>query len=461
MKSRTGSSFDKENVNRIKKRISEKIADYENYSFSKIEDCSLKTFFDLAQEFDHPYEFYCICVLIPKIFFNYESVLYLAQKNGSLKMVCHTWDIYNDPPGLKWDIPDYYEEPVIKDHSFFIPIKGNIAQIDDLPQYSDKRILGIFEIYSDSGLSKKKKFFLEKYVNRIGFQLHNRMIHEKNKEHLMFIHNLVNDIGHNIIVPNMYYKLFFRRMKGKLDRAKALGAELLKISSENSREHGNSTCREIARLGEELDYINGSMDEQFQQILSHYEQTSLFLETLLRRSHFEHGHYVIEPKLLNVYDKIIQPQLSRYQTRLQEKNIGIDNRISATPGQEVMVVADIGLISQAYANLFSNTVKYTREVFDMHGKASKFISFWIDTSKDFFGDGKDGVKFNMFSTGPHLSPEDAKGLFQEGYRGKNVEDEYGTGHGLQFIKEVVELHGGKAGYEPVPMGNNFFFILPK
>jgi signal transduction histidine kinase len=126
-----------------------------------------------------------------------------------------------------------------------------------------------------------------------------------------------------------------------------------------------------------------------------------------------------------------------------------------------MVVADIGLISQAYANLFSNTVKYTREVFDMHGKASKFISFWIDTSKDFFGDGKDGVKFNMFSTGPHLSPEDAKGLFQEGYRGKNVEDEYGTGHGLQFIKEVVELHGGKAGYEPVPMGNNFFFILPK
>ena len=181
MKSEPSSNSLKKSVIRIKKRISEKIEDYENYSFTKIEDCSLKTFFDLAQEFDNQYEFYCICVLIPNIFFNYESVLYLAQEDGSLKMVCHSGDINNDPPAIEWHIPEPYVKPVKKDHSFFIPIKGNIQQSYDLPYYSDKRILGIFEICSASNLSPKKRFFLEKYVNRIGFQLHNRMIHEKNR----------------------------------------------------------------------------------------------------------------------------------------------------------------------------------------------------------------------------------------------------------------------------------------
>ncbi len=47
-----------------------------------------------------------------------------------------------------------------------------------------------------------------------------------------------------------------------------------------------------------------------------------------------------------------------------------------------------------------------------------------------------------------------------GFRGENAQGEYGTGHGLYFIQEVVHLHGGEVGYEPTPLGNNFFIILP-
>ena len=36
----------------------------------------------------------------------------------------------------------------------------------------------------------------------------------------------------------------------------------------------------------------------------------------------------------------------------------------------------------------------------------------------------------------------------------------GTGHGLAFVKQVVEIHGGVAGYEATEEGNNFYFILP-
>lgn len=461
MTSRNSTDSLEERASKIEKRISEKIHDYKSYAFSSTQDCSLKTFFDLAQEFDGQHDFYCICALIPKLFFNYECALHLAEKDGSLAMVCHSGDPCHAPPAIEWPVPPFVDEPLIRDGSYFIPIKGNIKQLYDLPCGSEKGILGIFEICHASELSDDTRFFLEKYANRIGFQLHNRIIHQKNREHLQFIKSLVNDIGHNVIVPNMFFKLFFRRMKGKINRAKDIGDELKsKVDGLNHKKETDS-FKEILSLSEELNYINESMDEQFQQIISHYEQTSLFLETLLRRSHFEQGKYVPEPKRIDFHKRIIQPQLERYLPRLRERNIAVKNQISSTREEKIMVVADPGLISQAYANLFSNAVKYTRKARDAHGDPKKFISFGMEVIKDFFGDGKPGVKLNLFSTGPHLSKTDVKGLFREGYRGKNVEGEYGTGHGLQFIKEVVELHGGTAGYEPKPIGNNFYFILPK
>ena len=74
--------------------------------------------------------------------------------------------------------------------------------------------------------------------------------------------------------------------------------------------------------------------------------------------------------------------------------------------------------------------------------------------------GEQGVKFNVFSTGPHLGPEEAPFIFQEGVRGKGSTGVHGSGHGLAFIQHVVELHGGIVGYEKTSEGNNFFFILP-
>ena len=69
-------------------------------------------------------------------------------------------------------------------------------------------------------------------------------------------------------------------------------------------------------------------------------------------------------------------------------------------------------------------------------------------------------KFNVFTTGPHLSPEEGRRLFQEGVRGADSSGIPGTGHGLSFIRHVIELHGGTVGYEPTSEGNNFYFILP-
>jgi len=128
--------------------------------------------------------------------------------------------------------------------------------------------------------------------------------------------------------------------------------------------------------------------------------------------------------------------------------------------EEFEIFVDVGLLAQVYANLFSNAAKYTGEIIDHHGRPRKAMAYGRELVPDFPEKGQQGIKFNVFTTGRHLSEEEALKLFEEGVRGPGSENVPGTGHGLAFIKHVVELHGGRIGYEPTPEGNNFYFILP-
>jgi signal transduction histidine kinase len=116
-------------------------------------------------------------------------------------------------------------------------------------------------------------------------------------------------------------------------------------------------------------------------------------------------------------------------------------------------------LSQVYANLFSNALKYTQEVIIFDEK-KKYIAYGHEFIKDYFGPGKNGSKFNVFSSGPHIPGEEREKIFDEKFRGSNALNRRGTGHGLAFIRNVVDLHGGVTGYEPTEYGNNFYFILP-
>lgn len=140
--------------------------------------------------------------------------------------------------------------------------------------------------------------------------------------------------------------------------------------------------------------------------------------------------------------------------------ISIDDQFSGIPDEEVISVVDVGLIAQVYANLFSNALKYTQEMVTQTGERKKYIAYGREVIKDYFGAGKDGIKYNVFSTGPHINPEEREKIFEDEYRGSNVSNKPGTGHGLSFIKNAVEIHGGTVGYEATQYGNNFFFILP-
>ena len=88
------------------------------------------------------------------------------------------------------------------------------------------------------------------------------------------------------------------------------------------------------------------------------------------------------------------------------------------------------------------------------------MSYGQEVIQDFFGPEKPGIKFNVYTTGPHIPPGEASRVFDEGFRATGSENKQGVGHGLHFVKKVVEVHGGIVGYEATKFGNNFFFALP-
>jgi signal transduction histidine kinase len=444
---------------RAELRVHKKIDDYTDYDFSAEQSEALNAFFDLVQESDVMEDLYSIAVAVPKVFFGVDSSLYTLGGDSRLRLTWSSLPLEMARRGEAAGEELFVASPTRTGGSLLLPIKGNRDILSQLPFSPRGNVIGLLEIRDAGSMEEHDQLFFEKYANRVGFQLHNRIIARKNREHLQFIRNLVRDIGHNVIVPNMYFKLFYRRLETRIKMLWDIIQEM-RTCRETCRQTGGPEHEACGRTRTELEYVYEGMREQYGEILRHYEQTSLFLETLLRRSHFEQGRYVLDMRTCNFKSQVLDPQIARYKGRLEERGIGIDTNLGGVPDREIKVVADLGLISQVYANLFSNAVKYTREAVDERGHRHKFIAYGWEPLQDFFGPGRDGLKLNVFSTGPRIAPDDAAHLFDEGFRGRDASAEYGTGHGLSFVREVVELHGGKAGYEPTPMGNNFYFILP-
>ncbi|OGR35029.1 MAG: hypothetical protein A2051_10420 [Desulfovibrionales bacterium GWA2_65_9] len=422
------------------RRVLQKLEDAEGYAFNPDELRMLTVFFELSQEFDTRRDFLTLCVLLPMIFFDQECRLYLRTGSKAWKLArCLK---------LPAALPDFEPppRPAARGANFFAPIFGRKDTGEVLGFDIPDNVMGWLEVAGGAALSRHRQLYFEKYAGRIGFQLHNRLARSKNREHLSFIQSLVEDIGHNVIVPNMVFKLFFNRLNASIS---ALARCVEEAPPETPAEFTAS-----------LNFLQSRLSAQYAEISSHYAQTSLFLETLLRRRHFQEGRYVLEKRRVNLFKQVVAPQVERYRPRMEDRGITIDLSMGGIPDKPVHLMADLGLIAQVYANLFSNAVKYTRTVTGPDGLPLKFMAYGWDILPDAFGEGQAGVKLNVFTTGVAIPESEREGLFQPGFRSASTQREHGTGHGLAFVHQVVELHGGRVGYEPSELGNNFYVVLP-
>jgi len=428
-------------------RVKEKRDAFKEYKFGRLKDDALKTFFDLAQEYETLENFYRVAVSVPKEFFGLDSRLYLLCQDRGLELVCDSLQgIYPEktkPPAHILLASQAYAA----EGSWVIPIRGNLLLVSQLPFYAKDQVIGLLELIPGNGISPKDRFFFEKYANRLGYNLHIKIIAWQNIQHIRFINSLVADVEHNIIIPNISLALYLRHLRDRIKNLK----ELVCLCDQRPEE-----CQMQPRAQERFRGLVGEMEADYQALEQQYKGVSLFIESLFRPSHFQRGHFVLRRRTWRVVSEIIEPQLQLFLPKLKERKIGIDVAMGVMPDEDLPLSVDKGLMAQVYANLFSNAVKYTRA--NIEGR--KYLAYGRDLLRDYFGPGKDGVKFNVFTTGPHIPPADIPHIFDEGYRGSNVGGEVGTGRGLYFVRNVIETHGGEVGYQATPGGNNFYFVLP-
>jgi signal transduction histidine kinase len=447
-------------MSNIRERVREKKENYRRYNFERLQEEAFATFFDLAQEHTTIDYLYQICVAVPKEFFGLESRLYVIDPRTSrLERVCSSeGGIIPAEERSGVDLPlsgTSYES----EDAWILPIRGNQALTKWIPYLDQSQILGLFEVYPKEKVDEKEHFFLEKFTNRIGYNLHQKLLIQHNINHLKFINQLVSDIEHNVISPNIYYKLFLLRLKKHIteyNRVQGQVREFLLFL-----QNGNKILsKELSEIYHALSQNSEQLEEEARAFAKHYEHTSLFLETLLRREHFIKGTYVLRKQACNFRTEIIEPLLERYLPLFEKRGIVVENSLDEVPDEQITLYVDKGLISQVFDNLFSNALKYAQTVEDQLGNQIKLVSYNRQMLRDVFGKAIGGVRFNFFTTGKPLSENEAQRVFDEGYRTSGAESERGTGHGLNFVRNVVEIHGGTVGSEPQRYGNLFYFVLP-
>jgi signal transduction histidine kinase len=439
-------------------RVKQKKESYRRYDFERSQEEAFATFFDLAQEFTSIESLYQISAAVPKEFFGLDSRVYVIEpKRLLLELVC------TSGRGL---IPAHernnhraviVETPVEAEESWFFPIRGNQALVNTLPFFAQRAILGLFEVLPKDRVDERKQFFLEKFTNRIGYNLHHKLLVQQNINHIKFINQLVSDIEHNVINPNLYYKLFLIRLKKMIENYKQIEHLAEKIVEDASV--WGAVAQSLQNAVEILQENNLGLQSEYSALCKHYEHTSLFLEALFRKDHFQKGTYVLRKQSCNFRTEIIKPLIDRYAGQFERKGIRVDDRVENVPDEQVTLFVDKGLISQVFDNFFSNALKYAGESVDESGKPARLFSLNRQIIQDAFGEDKPGVRFNFFTTGKPLAIEECGRVFEEGFR-VTGSAEMGRGHGLHFVKNVVEIHGGTVGCKPRPNGNLIYIVLP-
>ena len=257
--------------------------------------------------------------------------------------------------------------------------------------------MGVLVLCSNKELAGHDLLFLEKFANRVGFCLHNKILADRNSRHILFVRKLAHDIGHNIITPNMRLKLMLNQLEGQ-------------IASLGEMAGPERAPQEVD--AQDLRVLQRKMTEHIKDIMGTFKNSALFLESLLRQSHFDVGHYVLRRSRLDLRTLVVIPQFERYRSHFTEKSLSVDDEQPLFPQSPCMVQADLGLISQALANLLSNAVKYASTEFN---NAPGQVRCSVEIDPHSFEGGVDGIKISVFRSGPHIPNFEAQLLFNDSF----------------------------------------------
>jgi len=191
----------------------------------------------------------------------------------------------------------------------------------------------------------------------------------------------------------------------------------------------------------EHDYSNL---EKFVSIIhSSAVHTGELLENLLNWASSQQGKIPFVPERINFLE-IMNSKEQLLLSEAEKKNIRITRNIPV----DIMVRADVNMLSTCLRNLVSNAIKFTPR------NGTIIISANVQNNE---------FHLSVMDNGIGMTKEETEKLFriETGFTKPGTEKEKGTGLGLILCKEFVEKHGGKISVSSEPgKGSNFTMTIP-
>ena len=170
-----------------------------------------------------------------------------------------------------------------------------------------------------------------------------------------------------------------------------------------------------------------------------------FTSHLLKITEIEEGLFGYKFEKVDMAESA-EEVVKNYQQEASQRDI----KISAGDLRKnfYLVKGDKNRLSSAMTNYIDNAVKYSPNGGQIE----------VSLQQD-----KYTLWFTVKDNGIGVSPEMAGSLFTKFFRDKRAKAVHteGTGAGLFIVKNIIEKHGGKVGYDPIKTGGSmFYFTLP-
>ena len=185
-------------------------------------------------------------------------------------------------------------------------------------------------------------------------------------------------------------------------------------------------------------------DKYLKIVLEETERLSKLTEDILLLSKMENNIIRLELVDFDIHQQI-RKSLLQFEHNIISKGIDITLLIDK---EELMVHGDINKIQRVFSNLIDNSVKF----------CSSKDELIIETTIK-----KDKVKISVSDTGPGISEQDIKFIWDRFHKADRSrgKDKKGVGLGLSIVREIIKAHGETINvYSQEGMGTTFEFYLP-
>ncbi len=213
--------------------------------------------------------------------------------------------------------------------------------------------------------------------------------------------------------------------------------------------------KSLLAVKEELKGLTEDQLAYFDMALRNAKRLEKMVNDILDIAKIESGKLILRPEIFSVL-KFIDDAKSTFAIWAKDKQIELKTEVQS---ESLAIEADQERLSQVLINLISNALKFTPK-----GGKVTVEAFVVEEKNARQKEDVGFVQFGVRDSGPGLSDEDKKKLFQKFSNVATVATggEKGSGLGLNIVREIVGLHHGRVWVESeIGKGSYFAFTVPR